>query len=134
MIRSIALAAALCSATPALARPVTYTCQLEVARSQSWVPDQVVIRYDAATGSVVVNDPVIQHFVGAPVLGRVKADTDRRITFGWDLVMVKNQEGQVISALLYRATITKPGLALRVTAIPAGYANTFAAAGRCRLQ
>jgi hypothetical protein len=126
--------AALCAATPALAKPVTYACQLEVPRSQSWVPDQVVIRYDAETGSVVVNDPVIQHFIGAPVAGRVKADMSRRVAFAWDLVMVKNQEGQVISTLLYRATLTKPGLALRVNAIPAGNANTFAASGRCRLQ
>ena len=134
MVRLVVLALCLAAASPALADTVTYRRRLDVPRSQSWVPDQVVIRYDAETGSVVVNDPLVQHFVGAPVAGRVKADTAHRITFAWDLVMVKNQEGQVISKLLYRATLTKPGLALRVNAIPAGYANTFAASGRCRRQ
>lgn len=134
MIRSIALAATLCSATPAFAAPVTYTCTLAVPASQTWVPEQLVIRFDAATKSVVVNDPIIQHFVGEPVAGRVKADNAARITFAWDLDMVRNQDGQTAPKFLYRATITKADNTVRVSAIPAGYANTFEAAGTCNLR
>jgi hypothetical protein len=134
MRQIIPVVAALLAATPALAKPVTYSCTLDVPASQSWVPAQVVIRYDKAAKSVVVNDPLIQHFVGEPVEGRVKTDNATRITFAWDLDMVKNQDGQIAPKFLYRATITKADNSVRISAIPAGYSNTFEAQGKCDLQ
>lgn len=134
MIRSIALAATLITTTPTLASPATYTCTLAVAASQTWVPEQVVIRFDTATKSVVVNDPIIQHFVGEPVAGRIKTNNATRITFAWDLEMVQNQDGQTAPKFLYRATITKADNSVRISAIPAGYSNTFEASGSCKLQ
>jgi hypothetical protein len=122
------------AATPVLAAPVIYTCQLDVPASQGWVPEQVVIRYDAADKSVVVNDPLIQHFVGEPVAGRVKTNNASRITFAWDLEMVKNQDGQIAPKFLYRATVSKADNSIRISAIPAGYSNTFEAGGTCSLQ
>jgi hypothetical protein len=126
--------AALCAAAPALAKPVTYSCTLDVPESQSWVPEQVVIRFDPDTKSVVVNDPLIVHFVGEPVAGRVKTNNASRITFAWDLDMVKNQDGQIAPKFLYRATVAKADNSVRITAIPAGYSNTFETAGKCDLQ
>lgn len=131
---SLCLAIAFASATPALAEPVIYTCQLDVPASQTWVPEQVVIRFDRGSKSVVVNDPLIQHFVGEPVAGRVKTDNASRITFAWDLDMVKNQNGQIAPKFLYRATVSKADNSIRISAIPAGYTNTFEAGGTCSLK
>lgn len=131
---SLCLAIALSAPTPALAAPVIYSCQLDVPVSQGWVPEQVVIRFDPATKSVVVNDPLIQHFVGEPVAGRVKTDNASRITFAWDLEMVKNQDGQIAPKFLYRATVSKADNSIRISAIPAGYSNTFEAGGTCSLK
>lgn len=131
---SLCLAIAFATATPALAEPVIYTCQLDVPASQTWVPEQVVIRFDRASKSVVVNDPLIQHFVGEPVAGRVKTDNASRITFAWDLDMVKNQNGQIAPKFLYRATVSKADNSIRISAIPAGYTNTFEAGGTCSLK
>lgn len=134
LFRSVLAGLCLLAASPALAKPVTYTCNLAVAAAQGWVPEQVVIRFDPADKSVLVNDPLIMHFVGEPVAGRVKTDNATRITFAWDLEMIKNQAGQVAPKFLYRATIAKADNSVRISAIPAGYSNTFEAGGTCSLQ
>lgn len=121
-------------AGPALAKPVTWLCRLDVPRSQAWVPDQLVIQLEPGADTGLVNDPIIRHFVGQPLPARVETDNARRITLRWKLDMVRNASGQVAPQFIYRATVQKGTLDIRVTAIPAGYSNVFEAGGKCAPQ
>lgn len=119
------------AALPALARPVTYQCRLEVAQADGWVPDQVVILHEPGAKTALVNDPLIRHFLKEPVEAKVTTDNDKRITFEWKLKMIKNRAGQVAPQFIYRATVQKADRSIRIKAIPAGYPNFFEAGGTC---
>lgn len=129
------LALLVTAAPPAAApRPETYLCRLEVPRSQSWVPDQLVVLHEPGAPTAMVNDPLIRHFAGRPLPAEVVADTPDRVTFRWVLKMVKNRSGQTAAQFVYRATLQKAGLALRISAKPLGYDNFFEAGGTCTRQ
>jgi hypothetical protein len=117
----------------AFAAPVTYTCALDVARANNWIPTQLVIQHDAETGRVIVNDPIIVAMVGQPLEGKVDIDNAKRITFLWELPKVKNRSGQFTPRFLYRATYLKATTVVSVSAQPAGYPNSFEARGNCTI-
>ena len=119
------------AALPALAKPVTYQCRLEVSRANAWVPDQVVILHEPGAGTALVNDPIIRHFVKRPVEARVVVENDKRITFQWTLKMVTDAAGQVAPQFIYRATVRKADTSIRISATPAGYPNSYEAGGSC---
>lgn len=127
----LTVAALSTAALPALARPVTYQCRLEVSKADGWVPDQVVIQHEPGTKTALVNDPLIRHFVKQPVEAKVTTDNDKRITFEWKLKMIKNRAGQVAPQFIYRATLMKADKSIRIKAIPAGYPNFFESGGTC---
>lgn len=128
LLTAVTLAAA---ALPALARPVTYECRLDVSRADNWVPEQVVIQHEPGSDTALVNDPLIHHFMKKPVEAKVTTDNDKRITFEWKLKMIKNKAGQVAPQFIYRATLQKADKSIRIKAIPAGYPNFFESGGTC---
>jgi hypothetical protein len=115
----------------ALAKPVTYVCVLDVPASHDWVPSQVVIRHEPGAANGLVNDPIIRHFAGKPLPAEVAVDNARRITFRWTLKMVTNRTNQTAPQFIYRATIQKSDLSIRISAKPLGYDNFFEAGGTC---
>jgi hypothetical protein len=118
----------------AMAAPLTYTCALDVARANNWVPSQLVIQHDADTGRVIVNDPIIIAMVGQPVEGKVDIDNAKRVTFLWELPKVKNRSGQFTPRFLYRATFIRATEAVSVLAKPAGFPNSFEGRGKCTVS
>lgn len=134
--RRFGLAALALCAVPAIAqaRPVTYVCTLSVAAADNWVPEQVVIRHEPGETVALVNDPLISHFAKKPLPAEVVVDNASRITFRWVLKMITNTSGQTAPDFIYRATVQKSGLGIRITAKPAGYGNFFEAGGTCRQE
>ena len=64
MIRQVVTAGVFCLlAGAAGADSVTTICTLQIGRQQTWVPTQVVFRRDRGSDIVLVNDPLILHFV-----------------------------------------------------------------------
>jgi hypothetical protein len=122
------------SSTPALAAPTIYNCALDVAQTQGWVASQIVIAHDVAAGTVVVNDGIIDHFVGKPVAGKVSVENAKRITFNWELPQVKNSANQVAPRFVYRATFIKATGLVSVVAKPLNYGNDFSARGTCAVK
>jgi hypothetical protein len=120
-------------ATAAIAQ-TTYDCTITVPATQNWVPEQLVIAHDAATGKVTVNDPLIHHYVGHPVEGRVAVDNAARITFAWGLKHLTNKSQQFATEMAYRATYIKATGQMSISARPLGYSNTFDARGSCKRQ
>jgi len=134
----VLLAVTLLFAAPALAKDVTYVCTLHVANSQQWVPSQVAILHktgnEAGTENVLVNDPLIMHFVKKPVTGKVAANNAQRITFTWELPHIRNAGGQQTPRFLYRASYFKKTGKVNIAATPAGYPDNFNATGKCALR
>jgi hypothetical protein len=125
--------AALAVLAPAavMAKPLTYVCALNVPAEQDWVPSQVVIRLEPGATTGLVNDPIIRNFAGKPLPAEVVVDNASRITFRWTLKMVTNHANQTAPNFVYRATILKAGLSVRISAKPLGYDNFFEAGGTC---
>lgn len=133
MIRSVFLGLALViAASSAGADAVTTLCKLKVSNDQAWVPTQVVIRRDKGSDAVLVNDPIILHFIKKPVVGRVMSEDRKRVTYAWELRQIRNTRGQTTPTFRYRATVEKATGDVLIRAFPFGYDNIFTAKGQCR--
>ena len=130
----LGLIAVLATSVPSMARVVIYTCELDVARSQGWVPEQVLIEHDTATDEVVVTDTVTNHFTGKPSKGEVLFENARRITFSWELRNLQSPSNQFTPAMKFRGTLQKPPRRISVTATPVGFGNSFRAEGTCQVR
>lgn len=128
---SVAIVVALTA--PALAKPLTYICNLEVGRRMNWVPKQLVVLIEPGAATALVNDPLIQYFKKKPIEAKVTADNGQRLGLGWSY-MVTDGNGGDKSEMIYSAIIRKSDLHISMRAVPAGYDNTFSAGGSCKKQ
>ena len=116
-------------ALPAAARAAeTFICQLTPYGRGNWIPDVLFIGRTGA--AVVVSDPVVLHFNGAPLSGRVAAENARRVTFVWRYA-VRDRRGNRAAQMIYRATYLKGSGEMRISATPAGHVERFHGRGRC---
>ncbi len=129
----LVLAAALAASA---AEAQQYVCQFTSgkARTGGWISDVVVLDHKAGAETAVVNDAIINHFIGVPVEARVIADTRARTTFAW-AVLTKNRNafGAQRGVMDYRLTLYKDGRPATISAKPLGYDNSFSGDGQCRL-
>lgn len=116
------------------AQAESYDCKLVVPTAENWVPAELRVTHDPATGAVTVFDTIIQAYVGKPIEGTVNTDNAKRITFGWKLKMIINGSNQTAPQFIYSATYFKATGKVQVKAIPAGYPNHFIAQGKCKLK
>ena len=128
MLKFIGLAIFSLTAFPAMAAQVTYICKIN-NKGNDYIQEQVVIGYDDATATVFAYDPLIDFFVGQPVVGKVTEDTNKKQTFTWT-VPVRNSGGQ-ITKMAYRAAIFMKDKKVYMTAKPHGYVDQFTARGAC---
>ncbi len=127
------LAAAIVFATPLAAE--TYICEVEEVGQSNWVPAQLVIQHKAGDKTAIVNDPIILTFAKQPLTAKVTRDTDKDIVFDWIVRNVVNGVAkQKAKRFHYRATLTKGSLAVKVTARPEDYDNSFVGRGTCKVK
>lgn len=125
-----ALVLSLSLAAPALAVDAL-ECTFEMKASNlSWVPEVVAVAPGERSGEAVVMDPVINHFLGEPVIAKVDADNSKRSTYRWE-VKAKSGTNQYVR-MQYRMTVMKADLSASISATPQGYADNFQSAGRCK--
>jgi hypothetical protein len=133
LIKICALPLLLCLPIAAQAAEL-YECQIEQnASNGGWIPAQVIVNYDAAQGEVIVFDPIIKHFQGAPVQGKVEIENKKRVTFNWRLKGTKDVIGQG-AEFVYRLTVIKGNMVASMTAQALNYAGPFTASGKCVLS
>ena len=80
-MKSIFYAAAVLAATISTASATVYTCKVTKNDPSGWIPNIVSINLNDKTGAVTVIDPIIKHFVGKPITGRLGTDNGKRTTF-----------------------------------------------------
>ena len=103
----ILLAAPAASAAPA--NQTLYTCTLQVAKVQNWIPKQVVISVNKADGKVAVFDPIIRYFMTNPIPAEVVVNTAERLTVKWTVKRINKVEPRSTPNFNYVAKITKKG-------------------------
>lgn len=127
---ALAAAFSLLTAAGAMAEDV-YECAIKQhAENGSWVPEIVVAGKDGGPGEAVIYDPIIDHFVGHPLKGKVETDNDTRITFVWE-VTIKSGSNQH-ARMAYRLTVQKANQKAQISARPLGYADNFTSQGTCK--
>lgn len=110
-----------------------YDCTIrQDAANGNWIASQIIADYDAAKGEVVIFDPIIKHFAGAPLAGKVEAANDKRLTFTWRLNDAESRVGEDVN-FIYRLTIIKKNNNASVVAQALNYAGPFSASGKCKL-
>lgn len=124
------VAVAAMTATPGMA--VEYKCTVKVKRSLSWIPTQIWITHDEASGKVTVRDVISQHFLKKPVQGRVLEVAPKRTTFGWDIPEGKNKKGETLLPVNYRAAVENGGGEITVYAKPEGATKHYWSPGTCK--
>jgi len=115
----------------------TYTFELEGYKGLGWIPEVSVISHDPAKDEVIVFDPVIKHFFGDPLVGRVSINNSRRITFTWELKdFTAKGEGwqQYQAGLIYRLTIQHSSLTATISMLPKGFDNRLSGSGQCKVE
>ena len=111
----------------------TNTCSLNVAASQNWVPELVVVTHDEAKGKIIVADPVIMYFNDRqPVEGRIAVNNNKRITFNWEL-KASDASGQR-ATMDYRMTYLRGNNTVSIQAQPLGYESGYQATGICEVK
>jgi len=134
-IRAVIVGLAVCVATPILAK--TYVCEIKEQGKTGWIPEVVVVKYDESSAAVSVIDPLIQHYKGDPITGKVATKNATRITFAWVLDKITNKDGghrQFTSGLRYRLTVQNGSHKATIWAEPNGYANQFRGKGSCEVK
>lgn len=118
----------------AQAEEILYLCKFNPGRQQGggWVSEDVRLLHDTVKGTIIVNDPVIQEFVGQPIGARIADRTAVRTTFAWE-VTVKDPKKQSFR-MTYRLSHFSNGRPARLTAQPGGFDNSWSGEGSCRLQ
>ncbi|MFN3970541.1 MAG: hypothetical protein ACK4GO_08705 [Gemmobacter sp.] len=113
---------------------VQYDCRFVVGgqRDGYWVPSQMVLRHDTASGSVTVFDPIIKHFAGNPIPARLSEETRARSTYVWS-VNTRTSANQS-ATMDYSFSYFRNGRPATVRAIPRGYDNEFSGDGTCTVK
>lgn len=126
----IALALLLvCAAMPARALDIL-RCSLGQTQ-HGWIATSLVLAHEPGAGKAIVADDLGLHFTGKPSTARVTADTDRVLRFTWALPKLTDERGNLVPAMVYKATLTHGDSALRISAEPLGYSARFSGKGNC---
>lgn len=112
----------------------SYVCEIQPRGGSSWIPEIVTVDVDRNSGRVLVNDPIINHFVKRPLEAKISVENTRRITFAWDLEDVSNSRNQFVPIFIFRLTVAKATNAASITAKPTGYVNNFQGFGKCEVK
>lgn len=113
----------------ALAATTRYECKFD--ESASWIPSQLVLTDDEATGKIIALDPIIQTYIGTPVEAELKKRTNARATYTWEVRTV-SATGQN-TRMRYTFTYYSNGLPATMSARPGSYDNVFSGDGTCKV-
>ena len=121
---------AILAAAPASAVEILH-CSLGETH-HGWVARTLVLAHEPGKREAVIADEIGLYFSGKPTTARVTSDTSRSLRFNWSVPKVKDSRGNVVPAMIYRATLSRRNGGLKVTAEPLGYSVRFSGSGTCR--
>jgi len=126
------LALGLALVQPVAANVTQYECRFEQERKRGggWIPEMLVLTHDDQSGEIVVFDPIIQYFVGAPIPARMTDESSARVTFRWE---VATQNRGQAARMIYDFTHYTDGRGAKMKALPGGYDNAWSGDGSCKV-
>jgi hypothetical protein len=136
MWRIVWVAGALAAVLSGGAEARRFDCRFNsgAARTGGWISEVVVLDHRPGAATALVNDAVINAFVGVPIEAKVAADTRARSTFAWEVqTETSSGAGAQRAVMLYRLNYYKDGRPATISAQPRGYDNSFTSDGTCRV-
>jgi hypothetical protein len=136
MLRIVWAAALIAAMLAGAAEAKRFDCRFAsgAARMGGWISDIVVLDHEPGADTALVNDAVINAFVGVPIEAKVVANTRARTTYAWEVPTEASSGASAQRAvMLYRLSYYKDGRPATITAQPRGYDNSFNADGNCRV-
>ena len=97
----------------------------------SWVPRALVLAYEPGARSAIVADEVGLYFSGTAAMARITTQNSRVLRFNWKVEKVSDSRGNLVPAMVYRASLARRNGKLSVSAEPLGYSTRFSGRGRC---
>lgn len=109
-----------------------YECHFaQRASNKGWIPEMVLVARAPGAETATVNDPILQHFEGAPKDAPVSDETARRFTLKWEVTTASSTSQ---SATMRYTLILRPAeRSAKIRANPAGYGDNFSSDGTCTL-
>lgn len=128
-MRFLPIAAVLAAtAVPAIAKPVTYFCEMEPSRG-GWISESMALQIDKSNGTAKALDGLVYSVHSEAIPGKLIVKGSQT-TVSWR-VLAKDSRGQV-THMDYRATLLEGNKAV-VSAKPgANYKGLFRAKGACQ--
>lgn len=106
-------------------------CTLAETR-HNWVARSLVFAHEPGANSAIVADDIGLYFTGKPATARISANDSRRMKFSWKVPKVTDSRGNLVPAMVYRATLTHGDDRIQISAQPLGYSTRFTGRGSCR--
>ena len=96
-----------------------------------WIARAIVLAHEPGASKAIVADDLGLYYSGAPATARVTSQTASRLRFTWTIDKMSDVRGNLVSAMVYRATLRRKSGTLSVSATPLGYSANFSARGSC---
>jgi hypothetical protein len=106
-------------------------CTLAETR-HNWVARSLVLALEPGARSAIVADDIGMYFTGKPATARINASDTKRLKFSWKVPKVTDSRGNLVPAMVYRATLTHSDDRIQISAQPLGYSARFTGRGSCR--
>lgn len=97
-----------------------------------WVARTLVLAHEPGRREAVIADEIGLYFSGKPTTARITTDNARSLRFSWSVPTVRDSRGNVVPAMIYRATLSRRSGGIKVSAEPLGYSVRFSGRGTCR--
>ena len=98
----------------------------------NWVARALVLAHEPGAKSAIVADDIGMYFTGKPATARISSDDSRRLRFSWKVPKVTDGRGNLVPAMIYRATLMRSSGRIQVSAQPLGYSARFNGRGTCQ--
>lgn len=111
-----------------------YKCKIIPKGKSYWIPQDLVIKYDPSTASVIVSDHIIKEYKNGKHKGELKVDNKKRVGFKWSLKGIQNSRNQFAPEMAFSASYIKKRGIMTVSTRPLGYADVFYGEGKCTVS
>ncbi|MGB4826318.1 MAG: hypothetical protein WBP18_03415 [Paracoccaceae bacterium] len=125
----LALVLPIVAALPAAADTI-YECRIDqLSKNNGWLPDVVSVVMEDGAAEAMVNDPMIDFFIGKPLRAKIDTDNAKRITISWNYQTSKPYR---VVKQFNRLTIMKADLSASMTGTLGRYVDHYDARGKCQ--
>ena len=100
--------------------------------AHGWVAQSLVLAHEPGAAKAIVADDLGLYYTGKPATARVTSERGNKLRFTWKIRKMTDIRGNLVPAMVYRATLSNGQRSLKVSAEPLGYSSRFSGSGTCQ--